>query len=65
MFVKLASSLSRLVMCLVCHCVPVPIYIYTAVTIQKTEFNSDSQNTELIAVDASPGYHISGDKGKV
>ena len=62
--VKLASSPSRLVMCLVCYCVPVPIYIYCC-NYQKTEFISDHQKILSLAVDASPGYHISGDEGKV
>ena len=61
--VKLASSPSRLVMCLVCHCVPVPIYIYCC-NYQKTEFISDHQKILSLAVDASPGYHISGDEAK-
>ena len=56
MLVKLASSPSRLVMCLyVIVCLY--LYIYTAVVIQNTEFISDHQILSL-AVDASPGYHM-------
>ena len=51
MLVKLASSPSRLVMCFVCRCVPVPIYIHCC-NYQKTEFISDHKIL-CLAVDAS------------